>query len=104
MQDRVSETVEKNRLIVENQTDLPMAEILPYVKAVIEEGRISNDGKCYCYATSWPNGITVVANENKASDRLLVYIDKRNYTKATDPLLGIVTPWTDPEEGGPDAR
>jgi len=41
------------------------------VAVVIEQGRISNEGKVYCYATSFSRslGVFVLAKENKLDER-----------------------------------
>ncbi|GAF86630.1 unnamed protein product, partial [marine sediment metagenome] len=46
------------KLIIENRTELSDIDILDLVKAVIKEGRISNNGKQYCCGT-------IVQIENK---------------------------------------
>ena len=61
-----------DKLIINNETDLTMAEILPYALKVIEGGRISNFEKQYCYLTTFHNGIIIYADKNKKSDRLIV--------------------------------
>lgn len=69
------------KLIIENRSPLSDSEILPYVASVIELGRISNDGKQYCYGTTFkqPNGIqgrlVIVTDLNEKSDRFVCYID-----------------------------
>jgi len=65
-----------DKVIIENQTDQPMIRILAYVSAVIRQGRISNDGKQYCYATRFKGNIVVVTDLNKKSDRFVVYQEK----------------------------
>jgi hypothetical protein len=60
------------RIIIENRTDLSMNEVLPYVKRVIAQGRISKNGTQYCYVTSWWSGLVVYADKNKRSDRFVV--------------------------------
>ena len=42
-----------NKIIIKNQTDLPIISVMELVKRTIEAGRISNDGKQYCYLTSY---------------------------------------------------
>jgi hypothetical protein len=41
------------KIIVKNHTDLPITSVMELVKIVINNGRISNDGKQYCYLTSF---------------------------------------------------
>ena len=62
-----------NKIIIENQTDKPMIEVLGYVAGVISQGRISNGGKQYCYATRFRENIMVVTDLNKRSDRFVIY-------------------------------
>lgn len=61
-----------SKLIIDNQSDLPDDKALLYVQTVIREGRISDSGKCYCYATRFIDGIEVYAVRNKSSDRFIV--------------------------------
>ena len=44
-----------NKLIIDNRTELTDLEAVTLVSRVIAQGRISNDGKQYCYGT----GITI---------------------------------------------
>jgi len=62
------------KLIIENRTNLPMKEVLSYVKTVVEQDKISetSKGKQYCFVTCFPDGITIYADKNKKSDRLIV--------------------------------
>ena len=70
------------KLIIENRTKLPMKEVLSYVKRVVEKGKISktSKGKQYCFVTIFYNGITVYADKNKKSDRLIV-IEEKNHER-----------------------
>lgn len=69
-----------SKMIIENQSDLPMSEALAMARQVVELGRISNDGKQYCYLTTFKRAqYSVVSSLNKKSDKLVVYntpIDK----------------------------
>jgi hypothetical protein len=65
------------KIIIENRTELPMADVVDYVNQVIRLGRISNYETQYCYATTWKNGIVVEADKNKCSDRFLVIFDEK---------------------------
>ena len=62
------------KLIIENRTELPMKEVLSYIIAVVEKGKISKTvkGEQYCFVTCFPDGITVYAEKNKKSDKLIV--------------------------------
>ena len=61
-----------DKIIIENQTDKPMIDILGYVAGVISQGRISNGGKQYCYATRFKENIIVWTDLNKKSDRFVI--------------------------------
>ena len=63
------------KIIIENRTDLPWTEILPYIEFVIKEGRISKTGKGeqYCFLTTWTHGIGIACSKNKCSDRFVVF-------------------------------
>jgi hypothetical protein len=64
----------KEKLIIENRTNLPMIKVLDYVNSVIKLGRISNGQ--YCYVTTFDNDYVVSAFKNKGSDRLVIYKEK----------------------------
>lgn len=67
------------RLIINNKSDLPMEVCLDLCRRVVKEGRISADGKQYCYATVFRyNGLSyaVYANLNKGSDSFTIYKDE----------------------------
>ena len=67
-----------DKLIIENRAGIPWLDVLRYVDCVINMGRISNDGKQYCYASTFktPAGTIVVASYlNEHSDRLVVYLE-----------------------------
>ena len=66
-----------NKLIIDNRTELNDIDALRVAKVVIEQGRISNDGKQYCYATeveinNLSGKYTVYSDLNKKSDRLVI--------------------------------
>ena len=68
-------TDKMNKLIIDNRTELTDLEAVTLVSRVIDQGRISNDGKQYCYGT----GITIEDKEymiwtdlNKKSDRFVI--------------------------------
>jgi len=61
------------KLIIENRTEKPMEQVLPYVETVVHAGKISgNMNEQYCYHTTFDSGISVSAYRNKKSDRLVV--------------------------------
>ena len=67
-----------NKIIIENRTNKPMEEILPYVIDVIKKGRISKTakGKQYCFGTRWKDGVIIYSDLNKQSDRFIATQDK----------------------------
>ena len=64
-----------NKVIIENQSDRPLEVAVMYALAVIQQGKISNEGKNYCYATRFGSGIVVFAENNKKSYRFIVQED-----------------------------
>jgi len=68
-----------NKLIIENRTGLSDLESIDLIKRVIGSGRISNDGKQYCYlSTTEVNGLSyaVSTDLNKKSDRFVIMNNK----------------------------
>ena len=67
------------KMIVNNKSSrLDDVSALWYVQQVIEQGRISNKGKDYCYITVFEKTkIVVNVKANKMSDTFLVYDYKR---------------------------
>jgi hypothetical protein len=66
----------KNKLILENRTDLPMEDFLEMAIKVIRLGRISNKGKQYCHLFAFTRSTGeyhVVSTFNKKSDTLILY-------------------------------
>ena len=64
-----------NKLIIDNRSTMSDFNALAYIKAVIEEGRISNEGKQYCYYTTFERGNMIIGVSsflNKKSDRFVV--------------------------------
>ena len=61
------------KIIIDNLSDLPDHEVIKYIVSVMKEGRISNNGKQYCYHSSFANGIQVFTTLNKQSDKFTVY-------------------------------
>lgn len=65
-----------SKLILENRTDLPMVDFLRLAQEVVSMGRISNEGKQYCYLTSFKinqEEYVIVSDLNEKSDRLIFY-------------------------------
>ena len=67
------------KIIIDNKMEgLTDTEALQYVQAVIQDRRISNDGKQYCYLTVFKHKDTSIAVGtfiNKESDRFLIVED-----------------------------
>jgi len=61
-----------SRLIVDCRANITMAEALEYAAVVVGKGRISNEGKQYCYVSSFKDGIVAHASVNKTSDRIVI--------------------------------
>lgn len=65
-----------SKLILENQTDLPMVDFLRLAQEVVSMGRISNDDKQYCYLTAFTidgQEFHIVSDLNEKSDKLTFY-------------------------------
>jgi len=63
------------RIIIDNRSDLSDEKVLALVGNVIREGRISNNGKQYCYLTVFSlfgGKYQVLTNLNKSSDRFVI--------------------------------
>lgn len=71
-------------IIVHNESSASDQEALYKVSTVIGMGRISNEGKQYCYATTFhpvnpgDPGLVVVTAKNKRSDTFIVRDDHRS--------------------------
>ena len=65
------------KIIVDNSSDLGDNVAMQLVKQVIELGRVSDDGKQYCYVTTFNVGsdtvYAVATHLNKKSDKFFVY-------------------------------
>jgi hypothetical protein len=68
-----------NKIIIDNQSDLDDEMAVILVKRVISNGRISNEGKQYCYLTGFtiatPEGdkeYNVATDLNKKSDKFII--------------------------------
>jgi hypothetical protein len=65
------------RIIIDNRADIDDQYALLVVARVIQEGRVSNDGKQYAYVTTFREpAVYVVTDLNKASDRFVICNDK----------------------------
>ena len=63
------------KVIIDNQSDLSDIEAMDMVATVMTGGRVSNDGKQYCYATTFTvdhERYAVYTDLNKKSDKFLL--------------------------------
>jgi hypothetical protein len=70
------------KIIIKNESDLSIIDAMRLVEGVIKNGRISNDGKQYCYLSVYEiEGFEyhVTAGQNKSSDTFLVYKSKKPF-------------------------
>ena len=68
------------KLIIVNESNLPMTEVLLLVRDAVALGRISRKGRQYCFLISKQiNGAEyhVVSDVNEKSDRFTIYKSKR---------------------------
>ena len=70
------------RIHIDIRNDIDPALAVQRVNQVIEDGRISNNGKNYCWITTWSDDICVAVREYRKSDCFVVYkkgeYEKRN--------------------------
>lgn len=64
-----------NKIIIHNHSSADILSVLMCIKNVVMDGRVSGDGKCYCYATLFPQqGLRVFADVTKAgTDKFMVF-------------------------------
>lgn len=66
-----------SKFIIQNHSDLSDLDAIEMVMKVIKDGRISNDGKQYCYGTVFTKSndgkkFAVWTHLNKKSDRFII--------------------------------
>lgn len=71
----------KRRIIINISGDMPEERALNYVASVISSGRISDNGKSYCYCTEFLGNVLVIAKATKTSDIFNVYQNQAIYEK-----------------------
>lgn len=64
------------RLIVKIHDDIDPSIAFSCIASVISWGRISDNGKAYCYASRFHGNIIVYAKLNKKSDTFIVMREK----------------------------
>jgi hypothetical protein len=62
-----------SKIIIKNQTEMDDISVLTLVQRVIKNGRISNNGKQYCYLTSFEIEEAWIEN-NKYNDEDVTFI------------------------------
>jgi hypothetical protein len=60
-----------SKIIIENISKVSDSTAIDLVQYVISQGRISNNGKQYCYVTIFRSGVAV-SSHLKKSDRFIV--------------------------------
>jgi hypothetical protein len=62
------------RIIINNKSDLPDVDVVYLVARIINNGRVSNNGKQYCYlATHQDDKYHIVSDLRKRSDSFIIY-------------------------------
>ena len=61
------------KIYIDIRNDINPALALFKVRHVIEQGKVSNDGKNYCWITEWSDNIVVSVRKNRKSDCFVVY-------------------------------
>lgn len=73
-----------SRIIINNKSDLTDIEAMRMTLNVMKMGRISNDGKQYCYLTaSAHNEYHIVSDLRKKSDSFTIYKVSKQLTNKT---------------------
>ena len=65
----------KNRLIINIQDDTSPTDALLCIYEVIKLGRVSGNGKSYCYCSKFHDGTVVIADKKKAD---IFYVRKES--------------------------
>ncbi len=65
------------RIIIDNRSGISDSYAIGLVQKVIDQGRISNNGKQYCYGSRFGYmGVCIFTDLNKRSDRFIVVDEK----------------------------
>lgn len=70
-------SMEKIHITIEDGINPEIA--LERVRTVVSRGRISKNGKLYCYVTAFGDGIVVAVADYRKSDCFRVYKDDKKY-------------------------
>ena len=66
----------RNRIIINIRDETTDEKALGCVLRVVKEGRLSDDGNCYCYVAECSDGMMVTANRTQTSDVFNVWKGK----------------------------
>lgn len=61
-----------SKIIIDNRSSQTDEQAIQKVLSVMELGRVSNNGKQYCYITAFSDDVLVATDLNKCSDRFIV--------------------------------
>ena len=65
-------------IIIHKEDDISDYDALLHVQTVIRGGKVSRNGECYCYVTTFTDGIQVFADKKKADIFTVVKEEKYN--------------------------
>ena len=68
--------MKKKSVTIQVRDGVDLEEAVRRVAHVISQGRVSNDGKLFCYLTSWKDGINVSVRPYRKSDCFVVWKDR----------------------------
>lgn len=69
----------KRRIILNIRDDTDTEKALFYVNSVIKLGRVSEEGKSYCYCSIFEDNAVVLAKATNSSDIFDVYTSKQGF-------------------------
>ena len=60
------------KIIIDIRDDIPHETAMERVMYVIQKGRVSKNGKLFCYVTTWKDGIKVYTRDYRKNDCFVV--------------------------------
>ena len=54
---------EMSRIIIQDNSTVPTIDVMRAIINVMADGRVSDDGKCYCYVTVFPRSELAISAE-----------------------------------------
>ena len=70
------------RIIIDNRSSVSDSYVVGLVQKVIDQGRISNNDKQYCYGSRFPYiGVVIFTDLNKCSDRFIAVDEKEKWNE-----------------------